>query len=238
MQVRNKSEVENIKLSVYFEKNVLSPLRFVNKTLTSRLTLSVNLHLQPETMSIHTKNWGLSEADFNVLQAELVRGGESCFQKVFTQNYKRYANYIRSEMKLSYDDASDVTVEAFVKIHRFLKEGRVAYGNLDAYSMQVIRNEYLMLLRKRKQMPDADVEVNERELIDEAYDESTLQQFEHAFDRLGEDCRTLLQRHYYQKMSHRDIGVALNISEDASKTRTKVCRNKLREIFLQLLNAA
>jgi RNA polymerase sigma factor (sigma-70 family) len=238
MQVCNKSEVAITKLSVHFEKNVLSPLRFVNKTLTSWLTLPAKLHLQPETMSIHTKNWGFSEADFNVLQAELVRGGESRFQQVFTQNYQRYTNYIRSEMNLSYDDASDVTVEAFVKIHRFLKEGRVAYGNLDAYSMQVIRNEYLMLLRKRKQLPESDVEVSNLELLDEEYDESTLQQFEQAFSRLGEDCRNLLQQHYFQKKAHRDIGVALNISEDASKTRTKVCRNKLRDIFQSLLNAA
>ncbi|WP_373548564.1 RNA polymerase sigma factor [Haliscomenobacter sp.] len=189
-------------------------------------------------MSNQQKNWGLSEAGFKELQDELIGGLESRFQLVFKQNFQRYCNYIRSEMKLSYDDASDVTVEAFIKIHRFIREGRISYGNLDAYSMQAIRNEYLMLLRKRKQLPESDVEVSNLELLDEEYDESTLQQFEQAFGRLGEDCRSLLQQHYFQKMSHRDIGAALNISEDASKTRTKVCRNKLRDIFQSLLNAA
>lgn len=189
-------------------------------------------------MSNQQKNWGLSTTDFQLLQEEIAQGGETRFQQVFKQNYPRYCNYIRSEMNLSYDDASDVTVEAFIKIHRFIREGRVSYGNLDAYSMQAIRNEYLMLLRKRKQLPESDVEVNQLDLLDEEYDESTLQLFEQAFGRLGEDCRSLLQQHYFQKMSHRDIGTALNISEDASKTRTKVCRNKLRDIFQSLLNAA
>jgi RNA polymerase sigma-70 factor (ECF subfamily) len=196
------------------------------------------MHSQPEHMSIHTKNWGLSADEFSMLQEALEGGNELYFQRVFNQNFKRYINYIRSEMKLSYDDASDVTVEAFVKIHRFIKEKKVVYGNLEAYTMQTMRNEYLMLLRKRKQLPETDVELSTLEIVDEVYDETTFQQFEKAVEHLGEDCRGLLQRHYYEKMSHREIATSLNISEDASKTRMKVCRNKLREIFQQLLNAA
>lgn len=184
------------------------------------------------------KNWGLTEAVFSRLLEELKEGDERTFQKIFTENFPKYCNYIRKDFKLSYDDASDVTIEAFVKIHRLLCESRVSYGNLEAYTMQCIRNEYRMLLRKRKQLPESDVEFNQLEILDEAYDESTLQQFEQAFSQLGGDCRSLLQQHYFQKISHREIGQILNISEDASKTRTKVCRNKLRELFLQILNAA
>ncbi|MDX2068425.1 MAG: sigma-70 family RNA polymerase sigma factor [Haliscomenobacter sp.] len=189
-------------------------------------------------MANENKNWGLGVADFLVLLDELENGKEQAFQKIFIQNYQKYRNYALKNLNISYDDAADVTTEAFVKIHRLLLERRIEYGNLEGYIMQIIRNEYLMLLRKRKQMPLSDIEITSLGLTEEEYDETTLQHFELAFEQLDEACRTLLQRHYFQKTPHREIGIELNISEDASKTRTKVCRNKLRELFLHRLNAA
>ena len=184
------------------------------------------------------KNWGLTEAEFQQLSTELERGDERQFRTVFTKNFAKYRNYIRSSMNISYDDASDAVTEAFVKMHRFIVEKRVEYGNLEAYTMRIAKNEHLMLLRKRKQLPESDADFDRIDIADEEYDDSTMQQFEAAFEHLGNDCRTLLKHHYFEKIAHRDIGAALNISEDASKTRMKVCRNKLREVFLQLLKAA
>ena len=138
-------------------------------------------------------------------------------------------------MNINYDDASDVVTEAFVKMHRFILEKRVEYGNLEAYTLRIARNEYLMLLRKRKQLPEFDADFEKLDILDEEYDDTTMEQFENAFKHLGGDCQSLLKQHYYEKKAHRDIGITLNISEDGSKTRMKVCRNKLREVFLQFL---
>lgn len=187
---------------------------------------------------MNDKNWGLTEAGFQQLIQDLESGYEKTFHAIFTKHFTQYRNYLRKDMQISYDDASDAITEAFVKMHRFIVEKRVEYGNLEAYTLRIARNEYLMLLRKRKQMPESDTDFERLDIIDEEYDDSTMEHFEKAFQYLGTDCKDLLKRHYFEKSSHREIGQALNISEDASKTRTKVCRQKLREFFLQFLNAA
>jgi RNA polymerase sigma factor (sigma-70 family) len=194
-------------------------------------------HLQ-NNQSMEDKNWGLTEAGFQQLIAHLDKGDERQFQRIFTKNFAKYRNYIKSDMNISYDDASDAVTEAFVKMHRFLVERRVEYGNLMSYTLRIAKNEYLMLLRKRKQLPETDADFDKLDIIDEEYDDSTMEQFEKAFGLLGTDCRDLLKLHYYEKKAHREIGQTLNISEDASKTRMKVCRNKLRDVFLQFLKAA
>ena len=181
------------------------------------------------------KNWGLTEAGFQQLTIDLDNGNERQFHSIFTKQFAKYRNWMRSNMNISYDDASDAMTEAFVKMQRFIKERRVAYGNLESYTMRIARNEYLMLLRKRKQLPEADADFERLDIADEEYDDSTMEQFEKAFGHLGTDCRDLLKLHYFEKKAHREIGQTLNISEDASKTRMKVCRNKLREVFLKFL---
>jgi RNA polymerase sigma factor (sigma-70 family) len=186
-------------------------------------------------VSMEDKNWGLTEADFQQLIANLEKGDERQFRSVFTKHFAKYRNYIKSDMNISYDDASDVVTEAFVKMHRFLIEKRVEYGNLASYTLRIAKNEYLMLLRKRKQLPETHTDFDKLDRVDEEYDDSTMEQFEKAFGHLGNDCRDLLKLHYYEKKAHREIGQTLNISEDASKTRMKVCRNKLREVFLKFL---
>ena len=183
------------------------------------------------------KNWGLTEAEFQKLITDLEKGNEKQFHSIFTKHFAKYRNYLRSDMNISYDDARDSVTEAFVKMHRFMTEKRVEYGNLEAYTMRVARNEYLMLLRKRNQLPETDADFERLDIVDEEYDDSTMEHFEKAFGHLGTDCRNLLKLHYFEKKAHREIGQTLNISEDASKTRMKVCRNKLREVFLQLLRA-
>ena len=184
---------------------------------------------------MNDKNWGLTEAEFQQLILDLDKGNERQFRGIFTKNFAKYRNYIKSDMNISYDDASDAVTEAFVKMHRFLTERRVEYGNLEAYTLRIARNEYLMLLRKRKQLPETDADFERLDIIDEEYDDSTMEHFEKAFGHLGTDCRDLLKLHYFEKKAHREIGQTLNISEDASKTRMKVCRNKLREVFLKFL---
>jgi RNA polymerase sigma factor (sigma-70 family) len=182
------------------------------------------------------KNWGLTEQAFQQLIGDLDRGDEKHFHSIFSKNFVKYRNYIKSDMNISYDDASDSVTEAFVKMHRFIIERRVEYGNLEAYTLKIARNEYLMLLRKKKHLPESDVDFDRLDIADDEYDDSTMEHFNKAFQHLGEDCKDLLKLHYYEKASHREIGQTLKISEDASKTRTKVCRQKLREIFLKYLN--
>ena len=97
------------------------------------------------------KNWGLTEAEFQQLILDLDKGNESQFHSIFIKNFEKYRNYILSDINISYDDASDAVTEAFVKMHRFLTERRVEYGNLKADTLRIARKEYLMLLRKRKQ---------------------------------------------------------------------------------------
>ena len=184
---------------------------------------------------MNDKNWGLTEAEFQKLITDLDSGNERQFRSIFTKNFVKYRNYIRRDMNISYDDASEVITEAFIRLQRFLSERRVEYGNLEAYTLRIARNEYLMLLRKRKQLPETDADFERLDIIDEEYDDSTMEHFEKAFGHLGTDCRDLLKLHYFEKKAHREIGQTLSISEDASKTRMKVCRNKLREVFLKFL---
>jgi RNA polymerase sigma factor (sigma-70 family) len=185
---------------------------------------------------MENKNWGLTEKAFQQLIDDLDRGDEKKFHSIFSKHFVKYRNYIRSDMNMSYDDASDVVTEAFVKMHRFITERRVLYGNLEAYTLKIARNEYLMLLRKKKHIPEVDFDFDRLDIADDEYDDSTMEHFEKAFQHLGADCKGLLKLHYYEKASHRDIGQTFNISEDASKTRTKVCRQKLRESFLKYLS--
>jgi RNA polymerase sigma factor (sigma-70 family) len=187
---------------------------------------------------MEAKNWGLTEARFQQLISELDSGNEKQFHAIFTKHFAKYRNFLRSDMNISYDDASDAVTEAFVKMHRFITEKRIEYGNLESYTLKIARNEYLMLLRKKKHLPETDTDFERLDIADDEYDDTTMEHFEIAFQRLGTDCKDLLKLHYFEKASHRDIGQALNISEDASKTRTKVCRQKLREFFVQLLSAA
>jgi RNA polymerase sigma factor (sigma-70 family) len=105
---------------------------------------------------------------------------------------------------------------------------------LDGYVYTIVMHKSWEYRKKKKKEILQSVEILPN--IPEAEDEPNndlIQLINTGFNLLGEKCQQLLKAIYWDKKDHKDMALALNISEEASRSRKKECMKKLKEIIKQ-----
>ena len=138
------------------------------------------------------QNFGLKAAEFAQLQANLLRGDETLFERVFVKHFDDCRVYLIRNCSAQADDAYDVTVETIIAFRKRLLENKVEYGNLRFYFTKMAKDSYLKMVEKNKKMPVSELVINESDRAEEAgggFDEDQLTSLDSAWAKMGEDCK-------------------------------------------------
>ena len=152
-------------------------------------------------------------------------------RRKFTEIYEQYHVQVESTaMRIlqNQQDAEDAVQNAFMQVIRhFEKIYEIDCKNLPFWLISIVKNEALMILRKRKrivQIEDWDSVAAKAEAVTE-YSELV-----QLFSKLPETYRSVLEMRFLLDYSGKEIAKKLGISESAVNTRVSRGRILLRRI--------
>ena len=182
--------------------------------------------------------------DQNKLLEAFKTNNEAVLKSIYQENYAEVQHYI---MKNSggEQEAKDIYQEAFLAFWNNIKNDKfksTSNSSLNGYLYTIAKNKWLDYLRSSKhkkmistsKLNNLDLEQVKSE-FDEESDENDqkLERAMKSFNLLGEACKLLLTKVYFEKKSMKEIAIELEL--DAASTRNKKyrCMQKLRELALK-----
>ena len=162
-----------------------------------------------------------------------VMNDEKAIQQLYIESYPQAERYILANNGTR-DQAKDIFQEAFIAVWRNVKMERFTpqhENSLKSYLMQVVKNKWIDHLRSAHHRKT--VALNESAFENEP-DELPADQQERIalikkhFHNLGDVCREVLQRFYYQKQSLGIIAKAFKWTEATARNNKYRCVEKLR----------
>lgn len=189
-----------------------------------------------------TKNFGLSQPQFDELCLRLESGDETLVEVIFKSHFDTCRLFLVKKMGASAETAYDVTKDTLLKFRKNLLAGKIRYGNLSALFTIDARNTYLRWKQRQQKHQTVEFEEHLFQIADESdpepYDADLLNKLKTALKNMGEDCSELLNWHYFLELPLRTIaerrvgrGDLKFINEDSVKTKIAECRKKLKKLL-------
>ncbi|MBQ4819297.1 sigma-70 family RNA polymerase sigma factor [Aquimarina sp. MMG016] len=176
------------------------------------------------------KNFGLSEASFEKLVADLKRNDTHFFEQVFLKQFSETLKYLRREYRASHEDAYDATMDTLIEFRTRFIDGKLRYGNLRFLFTKMASQ--MLLRNKQKGATDLEGQIT---LIDEEHkeviDTDELGRLKKAWQTLGESCKQLLTWHYYGKMKLTEIAEEQQKSPATIRKQKERCIKQLKDQF-------
>jgi len=164
--------------------------------------------------------------------AEVLQGNKEAYALIVNRYKGKVASILRKAMGHSHE-VEDIVQEVFIKAYYRLPDYRPGHS-FSAWLYRIVMNRGIDELRKRKRMPGV-AEVSS-ELKDESPipEEVFLEKEQRVALRqqimaLNKDYGTLLDMHYLQFLSYREISSRLSLSVDTVRMRLSHARRKLRD---------
>ena len=170
---------------------------------------------------------------------------ELALKSMYTSNYPKIEAYVLKNSG-SKDHAKDIYQEAFIAVWKNVKNNKFEAQNdssIHGYLYTIAKNKWLDYLRSKhhkktivaskiNNFEAADVNFSEND--DDILKEKRLDGIMHAFRDLGNSCKALLKKFYFEKKSMNIIAEELQL--DAASTRNKKyrCMQKLRTLALEI----
>ena len=183
------------------------------------------------------QNFGLTEADFDRLRGDLLRGDETLFERVFVEHFEDCRAFLMRNCSADAEDAYDITLETVISFRKRLLEGKVGYGNLRFYFTKMAKDSYLKSLEKAKRLPVGELNVNEADRAEDAaegFDEEQLGALDAAWAKLGDDCKNLLRTHVYDGLQLKSIAQSSGEAEANVRKRKERCMDRLKTQFFHI----
>lgn len=155
---------------------------------------------------------------------------------LYTNNYSWAERYV-VENSGSEDEAKDIFQEAFIAVWRNIQLDRFHPKNANSlkhYLHQVVKNKWLDHLRSAKRRltkPLYDDDKPEDTDFLHAEQQDQIDRIKTHFLQLGDVCREVLTRFYYNRESLRTISTTFNWTEATAKNNKYRCLQRLRELF-------
>ena len=161
-------------------------------------------------------------ADEATLATQCGQGNRIAQRQLFDA-YADYMMVVCTRYIINREDAREVMLDGFVNVYknidRFAWQGT---GSLKAWIRKIMVNQCLMWLRKKNHML-ADAEMidysNEPQIDGGAVERLSMKELMEEIHRLPDGYRTVFNLYVFEQMSHKEIGAALGISENTSKSQ-------------------
>ena len=167
---------------------------------------------------------------------ERARNGDAGAARQIYDRYSRYLAATCARFLPDPSDQNDVLQDSFVKIFTSLDKFEFrGDGSFKAWMRQISVNEALKLLRKRRRSVfvklDHDLPEDLPEEVDEEMDVGDVpgQILNEMIGALPEGYRTVLNLFAFERMSHKEIGRQLGISESTSASQLHRARMLLMQ---------
>ncbi|HMR15408.1 MAG TPA: sigma-70 family RNA polymerase sigma factor [Mariniflexile sp.] len=159
----------------------------------------------------------------------------------YVTNYPKIESLVLSNSG-TIDDAKDVYQDAFIALWNNIKNKAFIPANgsaLNGYLYTIAKNKWMDTIRSqhfKKTQPLTKERIgfikNEADSSPEPIESNQLNKAMEAFKNLGQPCKQLLTRFYFDKKSLRDIATDLSLDEASVRNKKYRCMEKLRSIAL------
>lgn len=174
----------------------------------------------------------LLDKQLNALRAN----NEKALQQLYHANYRRVESYVLQNSG-SEDEAKDLFQEAFIAVWRNIQLNRFEPrdgSSVDAYLFQVAKYKWLDQLRSKsvKKNIILPAEVPTMMTFEEPNDNEIqrISIIREKFRQLGDSCKELLTKFYYDKQPLREIAKAFGWTEATAKNNKYRCMEKLKSL--------
>ena len=178
---------------------------------------------------------------------ELETGNEACLKHLYTHLKMVESWVIRNSGDT--DDARDLFQDAMVVFYKNLMSGKYQYnGKISTYLFEICKRNWLNHLNRRAKFEQRGEDVNNMHIEDNAFEVEltnpgiSLQQYlENALNKLGEPCRSLLEKTIFLKKKMEELAVEFGYSDAHSARQQRYrCIKRLRglvsyELIIQLI---
>ena len=162
---------------------------------------------------------------------------EAVLKMLYQENFPKIENYVLNNNGTA-EEAKDIYQEAFIAVWRNIQLDKFTPANgtsLSGYLYQVAKNKWLDHLRSGhyKNIVSLNGHENGTQAIEALPDnqQAYLAAVRASFTKLGNNCRELLNRFYFQQESLRTIAIAFQWTEATAKNNKYRCLQQLRELI-------
>jgi len=194
------------------------------------VSLSANKS-RPYLLLLERNNDEVSQKDKDIqMQQRILNGDQIAFREFYHAHQKWFfltcLRYVNNRA-----DAQDLLQDAFVAIHRDLKQFNADKGELKYWARKVVVNVCLQKLRKKSPL-NAFEELSEiKETLTtttNAIDNLSMKELLALIVRLPKGYRTIFNLYVIDGYNHREIAELLGISSNTSKTQLMKARKLLQ----------
>ncbi|MEL1241635.1 RNA polymerase sigma factor [Flavobacterium flavipallidum] len=136
------------------------------------------------------------------------------------------------------EDAKDVFQEAFVVAFQKMNQYRFE-GSFEGWLKRIFINKLIETLKKRKRDLLFEDETFQGDIIDEEEDVDVYsipkEKLVECIQQLPDQYRLVFNLYYFEKMKHKEIALALNISEGTSKSNLNRAKGNLQRRIAALM---
>jgi RNA polymerase sigma-70 factor (ECF subfamily) len=170
---------------------------------------------------------------------------ESQLQKIYAENYYKTESFVVINSGTA-EEAKDIYQEAFMVLWQKLNTGELDMNDqdrLNAFLYRVARNKWIDHLRSKEHSQKTYFNNDNTDQYDHSeLQTETDQEWENKINnvliwikKLKPDCKRILIRFYYEKVSIRDISKQFDIDEASAKNKKYRCMEKLRKMAFDKL---
>ena len=181
-----------------------------------------------------SKNFGLTEEEFDKLCTELKNDNEVLFEKIFLSHFDDCIGFLKSKFKISHEEAYDASMDTMLEFRRYLLTDKIKYGNL-RFLITKMAGQRWMKQKKRNSAVSTTDELPEVLDLTQMHSDEELEVLDRAWATLAQECQKLLKQFYYNKLQLSVIAENTGKTPGSIRKQKERCVNNLRSSFQQYL---
>ncbi|WP_426431084.1 RNA polymerase sigma factor [Winogradskyella sp. HB-48] len=181
----------------------------------------------------------------NTLQVvdAIKRNDSITLKRIYNNNYPKIETLVlKNNGTKAY--AKDIYQEAFLAVWQNVKQDKFipqSESSLSGYLYTIAKNKWLDVLRSQgykktivaSQMAYFEIKDEEdNDMDDDILKDKRLEDVMHAFKNLGNACKSLLRKFYFEKKPMNDIAKELQLDSASTRNKKYRCMQKLKDIAL------
>ena len=168
----------------------------------------------------------------------------STLKSIYTKNYPKVEVLVLKNNGTK-EHAKDIYQEAFLAVWQNIKQDKFipkSKSSINGYLYTIAKNKWMDVLRSQgykktivaSQLQHFEIKDEEDNGIDDdILKDKRLKDVMLAFKNLGEACRSLLRKFYFEKKSMNLIAEELSLDSASTRNKKYRCMKKLRQIALK-----
>jgi RNA polymerase sigma factor (sigma-70 family) len=178
-------------------------------------------------------------ASIEELVASVKQNDNTTLKKLYQLNYKKVEVLVLRNSG-TVDNAKDIYQEAFLTTWQKIKKGDfipTSESYINGFIFTVAKNKWLDVLRSKKYKDTSIMSqieglqiASENEIMHHDHEEDPqMQMMMTAFASLGDACKDLLKKFYFEKLSMNAIAAILNLDAASVRNKKYRCMERLRK---------